>query len=135
MRPANVGPIIMRKSVSTVGHMLLGASAVAASAFVVEEVIDPLRQFSAHAVYQFQFSQRRARHTSRRAEAIEQSALSRWPHPIDLVERILGGARLALAAMRPDREPVRLVAQALQVVEDRAFLVEPERRTARNEEA
>src|SRR5262249_45713078 len=49
-------------------------------------------------------------------------------------ERILGDARFALAAMGSDREPVGLVAQALQVVEDRAFLVEPERWAAGNEE-
>src|SRR5262245_35812365 len=37
--------------------------------------------------------------------------------------------------MRADRKPVRLVAQALQVVENRALLVEPEWGAARNEEA
>src|SRR5689334_3315601 len=112
--------MIMRKMVSTFGQALLAG--FAASTFVVEEVINPLRQFRVDAVDQFQLRQGCARDAARRAEAVEQSALARGADAIDLVERILGDARFALAAMGADCESVRLVAQALQVVEDRAFL-------------
>src|SRR5512147_753796 len=102
MRPAVTGPSTIRTIVSAIGARLLRFAGAAASALVVEEVINSLRQFRVDAVDQFQFRQRRPRYPARRAEAVEQRAFARRPNAADLVQRILRDIRFALAAMGAD---------------------------------
>ena len=58
---------------------------------------------------------------------LQQRALARRADAGDLVQRIGADGLGALLAMAADGEAVRLVAQALQVVEHRRFGIEPER--------
>ena len=58
---------------------------------------------------------------------LQQRALAPGAHAGDLVQRIGADGGAALLAMAADGEAVRLVAQPLQIIENRAFGIEAER--------
>src|SRR5262249_44585436 len=70
-----------------------------------------------------------------RAEMVQQRLLAPRANPRDLVEQRLADMLRALGAVRADGEAVRLVAQALQEVEDRVTRIEAKRCLAGQEEA
>src|SRR5882762_121973 len=82
-----------------------------------------------------EFDEPGARNASRRAEMVEQGLLAPGADPGDVVEQRMADALAALGPVRADGETVRLIAQALQEIEDRIARIEAERRPARQEEA
>src|SRR5207249_3263392 len=71
-----------------------------------------------------------ARDRARRAEMVQQRLLAAGADARDLIERRAADRLLAADPMRADRKTVRLVAQALQEVEDRVTRLEREGRPA-----
>src|ERR1700687_3544870 len=97
------------------------------SAFAMKKIIDFAGQPAADPIDGFQIGKARLRHSPGRTEMGEQRLFPSRPDARDLFQRACAysfGAALAVAA---DRKAVGFVAQALQIVEHRAFLIEPER--------
>src|SRR5712692_2772786 len=72
---------------------------------------------------------------SRRAEMVQERLLATRPDPSNLLERRVTERFCPLGTVGADCEAMRLVAQALQKVEDGIPRVERERRPTGNEEA
>ena len=76
---------------------------------------------------------RQPRHAAGRAEMVEQRACA-WRRPRDLIEHRRPMSAHPFPAMGLDREPMRLVAQPLDKVEDRIARVQRQRLAAGQEE-
>src|SRR5512146_2248589 len=98
----------------------------------MEKVVDFSGQCSAHPAYPLQISQAGRRHGAGRAEMLQQRTLAPGAHACNLVQGIGADGGAALLAVAADGETMGLVAQPLQVIENRTFGIEPERITARN---
>src|SRR5882672_6850642 len=102
----------------------------AISAFAMKEIIDFAGQCAADPVDPFQIGEARLSHTPGRAEMGQQRLFPSRGDARNLLQRACAygfGAAFAVAA---DRKAVSFVAQALQIVENRALLIEAERRLA-----
>src|SRR5262245_58834499 len=108
--PPNSAPLYRRKAELRVN--------ACTSLAPVEVVVDQLRRGVRNPRHRRQVGEGRPAHRLGRAEVLKQRPLSRRPDPVDLIEWIADDILLAPRPMRPDREPVRLVAQPLDIVED-----------------
>ena len=100
----------------------------------MEMIINLFRDSFAYTCHAFELAEPGAGNCSRRAEMVQQRLLAAGADPRDLVERRAPERLGPLGAVRADRKAMRLVAQALQEIEDGVARVERERRPARQEE-
>ena len=131
--PTSTGMQTIRPTVSRLG-VLVSMLRQSASGAVVEEVMDRLRHRPVDPRHPFQVQQPGLGHAAGRAEMVEQRALALGADAGDLIEHRAADVARPLAAMGLDREPVRLVAQPLDKVEDRVARVQRQRLAAGQEE-
>ena len=97
----------------------------------VKEIVDLPGQGRADPGHGLQIGQAGRRHRARRAEMRKQRLFAPGADAGDLVQRAGADGLGALLAMAADGEAMRLVAQALQIIENRALGIEAEGRLAR----
>src|SRR5579871_5645100 len=100
----------------------------------MEEIMNFLGHRAADPGHRLDIGHAGRRHRPGRAEMLQQGLLAARADAGDLVQRIDADRLAALLAMAAYGEAVRLVAQALQVVEHRALGIEAERLPARHVE-
>ena len=101
----------------------------------VEEIVDGARRRGVHARRLDEVLVGGALDRLDGAEMVQEGALAVRADARDLVERSLRHLALALRPMRPDREAVRLVAQALHEIERRVARRQLQRRLSGQEES
>src|SRR5256885_15611232 len=100
----------------------------------MEEIIDLARRFGVDSGYMFQIRDGGALDRLERAEVTQQRALAGRPDAGDFLQAGFTDVLLALLAMRADGEAVRLVAQALNEIENGIARAQPERLASGHEE-
>src|SRR5215472_9044053 len=101
----------------------------------MEMVVDALRHGFADALDPLKIGKSRTGDAARRAEMMKQRLLAPRADAGNLVERRAADRLHPPGAMGADGEAMRLVAQPLQVIEDRIFRIEAEGLAPRAEEA